>query len=175
MRRQSRFSCATTPKRGILVSPRSETLDSKERGRRNIPNCFIYCLSQTTPTIASARTIDPCYDDWFEIADATSFISRLFQLLGKQIRPADLELPSGVSFSDCGIFVFGGSVAYGERHVLLDHENFEEAMEPIRDPVKRLFLKPSGHESIEEYRIAFVVTDNGGRGSARSPRQRTSC
>lgn len=129
----------------------------------SFPNCFIYCLSQATPTIALARTLDPCYDDWFEIIDQPRFISRLHLLLGEQINPPDLELPSGVSFSNCRVYAFSGSVAYGRRHVVLDHDNFDEAMEPIRDPVNRLFLKPSGHQSIKEYRIAFVVTDTDGR------------
>ena len=125
----------------------------------SFPNCYIYCLSQTTPSIAVARSIDPCYDDWFEIVDKASFTSRLGQLLVEQIRPTDLELPSQVSFADCGIHTWGNSVSYGERHVVLDHENFEVAMKPIREPLRRLFLKPSDHQSIKEYRIAFVTTD----------------
>ena len=110
-----------------------------------------------------ARSLDPDYDDWYEITDETPFTCRLNQLLAEQIQPTDLELPSKVSFSDCGIHTFGNSVAYGDRHVVLDHENFEEAMGPIRDPVKRLFIKPSNHKSIKEYRIAFVTTDHDGR------------
>ena len=129
----------------------------------NFPNCFIFCLSQTAPSIDLARSLDPCYDDWYEITDKSLFIGRLGQLLVEQMRPDDLELPSSVSFSDCGIHTFGNSVAYGDRHVVLDHENFDEAMGPIRDSIKRLFLKPSDHQSIKEYRIAFVVTDNDGR------------
>ena len=127
------------------------------------PNCLIYCLSQATPSNALARSLDPNYDDWYEITDETSFTCRLSQLLVEQIRPIDLELPSSVSFSDCGIHTFGNSVAYGKRHVVLDQKNFDEAMGPIRDPVKRLFLKPSSHQSIKKYRIAFVITDKVGK------------
>ncbi|MDE0082165.1 MAG: hypothetical protein OXT72_05910 [Gammaproteobacteria bacterium] len=129
----------------------------------SFPNCFIYCLSQTTPSIALARMIDPCYNDWFGIVDKNGFISRLGELLIEQMRLTDLELPSSVSFSDLGIHTFYNSVAYGGRHVVLDHKNFDEAIGPIRDPVRRLFLKPSGHQNIKEYRIAFVITDNDGR------------
>ena len=129
----------------------------------SFPNCFIYCLSQTTPSIALARSIDPCYDDWFEIVDKARFISRLSQLLVERIRSTDLELPSSISFADCGIHTCGNSVSYDERHVVLDHENFDEAMRPIRDPLRRLFLKPPGHQSIKEYRIAFVITDKDRR------------
>lgn len=129
----------------------------------SFPNCFIYCLSQTVPSIDLAHSLDPCYNDWFKIIDKTCFIFRLRQLLVEQIRLADLELPSSVSFSDCGIHTFGGPVAYDDRHVVLNHENFDEAMRPIREPVRRLFLKPSGHQSIKEYRIAFVISDNTGK------------
>ena len=115
----------------------------------SFPNCFIYCLSQTTPSIALARSLDPYYDDWYEITDEAPFTCRLSQLLAEQIQPTDLELPSRVSFSDCGIHTFGNSVAYGDRHVVLDHENFDEAMGPIREPVKRAFLKPSDHQNIK--------------------------
>ena len=84
----------------------------------SFPNCFIYCLSQTTPSIALARSLDPCYDDWYEITDETTFTSRLSQLLVEQIRPTDRELPSRVSFFHCGMHTVGNSVAYGERQVV---------------------------------------------------------
>jgi len=128
--------------------------------RERFPSCYIFCLSQTTPSLTVARRIDPCYDDWFEITDGARFTCRLNQLLKEQIRPTELELTTSSSFAGWGIHTIGNSVAYGERHVVLDHENFDEAMRPIREPLKRIFLKPSDHQSIKEYRIAFVVTDN---------------
>ena len=139
----------------VAIAPMAKVVRNE-----SFPNCYIYCLSQTTPSISLARSIDPCYDDWFEFTDVASFTSRSKQLLVEQILPTDLELPISVSFADCGILTIGNVVAYGERHVVLDHENFDEAMRPIRDPLKRLFLKPSDHQSIKEYRIAFVITDN---------------
>ncbi len=142
----------------IEIAPKAKVVRNE-----SFPNCFIYCLSQSTPSIALARSIDPCYDDWFEIIDKACFISRLSQLLVEQIWRTDLELPSSVSFTDCGIHTCDNSVSYGERHVMLDHENFDEAMKPILDPLRRLFLKPSDHQSIKEYRIAFVITDKDRR------------
>ena len=139
---------------------------AKALRNESFPNCYIYCLSQTTPSIAIARSIDPCYDDWFEIIDKARFISGLHQLLVKQIRSTDLELPSHVSFADCGIHTCGNSVSYGERHVVLDHENFDVAMRPIREPLRRLFLKPSHHHSIKEYRMVFVIRDKDRRPSS---------
>ena len=134
-----------------------------ERHER-FPNCLIFCVSQTTPSIDLARILDPCYNDWFEITDVASFTSRLIQLLGEQINPTDLEFPSGVSIADCVMHVgfFGGSVVYGERRVVLNHENFDEVMSPIREPLKRLVLKPRDHQSIREYRFVGVITDSDG-------------
>ena len=63
----------------------------------HFPNCFIYCLSEATPSLALAHSLDPDYNDWFEIADQAGFTSRLCRLFSEQIRPTDLELPSGVS------------------------------------------------------------------------------
>ena len=124
------------------------------------PNCYIYCLSAATPSLDLAHRIDPAYDDWFEIADVTSFRTRLWRLLCEQMQPTDLDQPSGKSFDVGRIYCYSGPVAYGERHAKLDHENFDEVMEPIRNPIVRLFLKPPAHQDIKEYRIAFVVTDS---------------
>ena len=127
------------------------------------PNCFIYCLSQATPSIALARKIDPSYDDWFEITDHVPFTRRLSDLLCQQIGSTDLERPYSTSSPQWGVHTIGNTVAYGQRDVEVDNENFDEAMAPIRNPLKMLFLKPSDHQSIGEYRIAFVVTDGNGK------------
>lgn len=127
------------------------------------PNCFIYCLSQATPSIDLARKIDRCYDDWFEITDHVRFTLRLSELLGAHIRATDLQLPYGTSSPQLHVHTIGHTVAYGQRDVVMDNENFDEAMEPIRNPLKMLFRKPSHHQSIKEYRIAFVITDDNGR------------
>ena len=127
----------------------------------HFPNCFIYCLSKATPSLALAHSLDPDYDDWFEIADEARFTSRLCRLFNEQIRPTDLELASGKSsLSGWGVHTIGDPVAYGERQEVLSSENFDEMMEPVRNPLNRIFLKPPAHQNIKEYRIAFVVTDS---------------
>ena len=147
---------------GMHAELRKKTKDQFTGGHPAILCCHLADLT-SAQLISLARSIDPCYDDWFEFTDVARFTSRSKQLLIEQILPTDLELPSSVSFADCDILSIGKAVAYGERHVVLDHENFDEAMRPIRDPLKRLFLKPSDHQSIKEYRIAFVITDNDRR------------
>ena len=130
----------------------------------HFPNCFIYCLSEATPSLALAHSLDPDYDDWFEITDEARFTSRLCRLFEGQIRPTDLELPSGISsFVGWGVHTIGDPVVYGERQEVLNSENFDEVMEPVRNPLKRIFLKPPAHQDIKEYRIAFVVTDSNRR------------
>ncbi len=127
----------------------------------HFPNCFIYCLSKAPPSLTLAHSLDPDYDDWFEIADEARFTSRLFRLFTEQVRSTDLELPSGISsFPDWKVLTIGDPVVYGERQEVLNSENFDEVMEPVRNSLKRIFLKPPTHQDIKEYRIAFVVTDS---------------
>ena len=130
----------------------------------HFPNCFIYCLSEATPSLALAHSLDPDYDDWFEIADQARFTSRLCRLFSEQIRQTDLELPSGISsFAGWGLNTIGNPVAYSERQQVLNSENFDDVLEPVRNSLRRIFLKPLAHQDIKEYRIVFVVTDSNKR------------
>ena len=128
-------------------------------------NCFIYCLSQSAPDIRLARGLDPDYDDWFAIPDKVRFISRLQKSLVEQLGFDDLELRPNVSSEYLrGICpqIFSGPVSYDGRNATLDHENFDEIMDTIRNPIEWIFRKPSHHESLKEYRIVFAVTDRAG-------------
>ena len=151
---------AVGAREGDIKVAREATVERYESS----PNCFIYCLSQTMPSLDLGHSLDPCYDDWFEITDLAGFTSRLIQLLGEQINPTDLVLPSGVPIADYSIRVgvFGGSVVYGKRNVDLNHVNFDDVMRPVREPLERLFLKPPEHQSIKEYRLVSVITDSNG-------------
>lgn len=129
-------------------------------------NCFIYCLSQAAPDIRLAHRLDPKYDDWFEIRDKERFISKMGQSLFEQLGVDDLELCSNVS-SEClptgiRLFPFHGPVSYDGRNPTLDHGNFDEIMDTIRNPIEWIFHKPRHHERLKEYRIVFAFTDRAG-------------
>ena len=129
-------------------------------------NCFIYCLSQAAPDIRLGSCLDPKYDDWFEIRDKERFISRLGKSLFGQLGVGDLELRSNVSSeylpTSIHMYPIHGPVSYGGRNPTLDHGNFDEIMDTIRNLIEWIFRKPRHHESLKEYRIVFAFTDRAG-------------
>ena len=165
------FSGATASEfTGIVVRENTEiAIEAGARVTRQLrfpKNCFIYCLSQATPDIRLARSLDPDYDDWFVVPDKVRFISRIQSSLDEQLQFDDLELRPNVPFEylkGIRMYAFSGSVSYDGRTATLDGENFDEVMETIRNPIEWIFRKPHHHENLREYRIVFAFTDRAGQ------------
>lgn len=133
---------------------------------RQLQNCYIYCLSENlTPSIEKAQSLDPTYNDWFCIDNIDNFIDSTVGQLMKQLSLGDLEIDSSKtidSLQNCSIKVIHRPVSYEGRGKTITQKNFGEMMNVIENPIDWVFTKEKEHNSLNEYRIVFIVCDRNG-------------
>ena len=131
------------------------------------PNCYIFCFSENlSPSLKTAKSIDPNYDSWYAISDLNVFLKNVVNLLNSQLSMEDLDLGTDTNIEylrNIGIQVIHKPVQIRERTKKLQQDNNRESISIIENPIELIFIKEPSHSALKEYRIAFIIVDAFGK------------
>lgn len=146
-----------------------ETLEMQAeelRLTREIPNGFIFCMSEV-PDTEAAHGLFPDYKDrWFLNQDNIyEFVHRISKSLHKKIAQSRLEgdhiIPSNIPISQVEIYCQHALVIYTPKEITISKES-DISIDHFMKIISNLeFYKPTSYSHEREYRFSFQLIING--------------